>query len=140
MAATSADGLDWVISNGGNPVVYPGGRWDRVKCSNPTVIELDEPRGGRSGGTKHAVCFGGTFLMNPCIACQAQEARDKSARALKKTQALKTTVVFFAGAGGRFRMFIEACDGSSEGLFGVWRIASMTTVPAAAAAAAAAAL
>lgn len=70
MAATSTDGLEWSISNGGNPVVYPGGRWDKVKCSNPTVVELPE---------------------------------------------------------GRFRMFIEACDGTSEGLFGVWRISSQTS-------------
>ena len=71
MAATSTDGLDWKMSNGGNPVIYPGGKWDRVKCSNPSVLELPD---------------------------------------------------------GNFRMFIEACDGSSEGLFGVWRISSQTSV------------
>ena len=32
MAATSSDGLDWQMSNGGYPVMYPGGQWDRVKC------------------------------------------------------------------------------------------------------------
>ena len=71
MAATSKDGLDWRLSNGGQPIMYPGGPWDRVKCSNPSVIELPD---------------------------------------------------------GRARLFIEACDGSAEGLFGVWRISSQTSV------------
>ena len=62
MAATSSDGLDWQMSNGGYPVMYPGGQWDRVKCA------------GRHGITSLVLsctaaslytCLGCQFLLHP---------------------------------------------------------------------------
>lgn len=70
LSATSEDCINFVLSNGGQPVMYPGGKWDRIKCSNPSVIALP---------------------------------------------------------GGRYRIFIEACDGSADGGFGVWRVSSATS-------------
>ena len=48
LSATSHDGMMW--TKDANPVLQPGGIWDKVKCSEPCVFALPSGDGGDGGG------------------------------------------------------------------------------------------